>query len=276
MERFGAQVLEGVAVMAAIVEAGTFARAGETLQMSQPGVSRAVARLEGRLGVRLFDRTTRRVRLTDEGRRFYDPVMPLLGALESATAEARGQADAAIGRLCVNIDPFFSRLILGPRWAASSTRTRSSNSSCAPATTWATWWPTASTSRCASATRGPRRADPTEVEVGSASGGTRGEGDGVAEGSEPAGVVAGEAGGAHLVEVVAPELAIRLAVAQDVVGDDEDAVGHGDDGLLVAAGSRPPGWPGGRGPQTGMRRCARPAFGTVSDTPQARRVWAGC
>src|SRR5262245_61919039 len=71
--------------------------------------------------------------------------------------------------------------------------------------------------------------------VGFASRGTTGERDGVAEGSEPAGVVAGEAGGAHLVEVVAAQLGVRLAIAHDVVGDDEDAVRDGDDGSLVAA-----------------------------------------
>src|SRR5262245_6193953 len=59
-----------------------------------------------------------------------------------------------------------------------------------------------------------------------------GEGDGVAEGSEPFGVIAGEPLGVQAVEVVATQLAVRLAVPQDVVGDDQDAVGHGDNGLL--------------------------------------------
>src|SRR5262249_16748913 len=59
--------------------------------------------------------------------------------------------------------------------------------------------------------------------------------DRVAERGEPPGVVAGEALGIEGVEVVAAEVAVRLAVAQHVVGDDEDAVGDRDDGLLVAA-----------------------------------------
>ena len=59
------------------------------------------------------------------------------------------------------------------------------------------------------------------------------QGDRVAE--RPPGVVAGEALGIEVVEVVAAQLAVRLAVAQDVVRDDEDAVGDRDDGLLVAA-----------------------------------------
>src|SRR5262245_4536779 len=78
-------------------------------------------------------------------------------------------------------------------------------------------------------------ADPTEMGVGLASGSTWSECDSVAERSEPAGVVAGEAVGAHPVEVVAPELVIRVAVAEHVIRDNEDAVGDGDDGLLVAA-----------------------------------------
>jgi DNA-binding transcriptional LysR family regulator len=114
MAETGTQLLEGLAVMAAVVDARSFNRAGEALDMSQSGVSRAVARLEARLGIRLFERTTRSVRLTDEGRRFHEQVMPLIAALQEATADAQGGAAAIRGRLRVNVDPFFSRLILGP------------------------------------------------------------------------------------------------------------------------------------------------------------------
>ena len=114
MSGFSAQLLEGVDVLAAIVDARSFGGAGEALDMSQSGVSRSVARLEARLGIRLFERTTRSVRLTEEGRRFYEQVMPLVGALQEATTHARAGAAAIRGRLRVNVDPFFSRLILGP------------------------------------------------------------------------------------------------------------------------------------------------------------------
>jgi DNA-binding transcriptional LysR family regulator len=114
MPEISTQLLEGLAVMAAVVDARSFNRAGEALDMSQSGVSRAVARLEARLGIRLFERTTRSVRLTDEGRRFHEQVMPLIAALQDATADAQGGAAAIRGRLRVNVDPFFSRLILGP------------------------------------------------------------------------------------------------------------------------------------------------------------------
>jgi DNA-binding transcriptional LysR family regulator len=118
MTGFSARLLEGVDVMAAVVDARSFGGAGEALDMSQSGVSRSVARLEARLGIRLFERTTRSVRLTDEGRQFYEQVMPLVGALQEATTNARADAAAVRGRLRVNVDPFFSRLVLGPALGA--------------------------------------------------------------------------------------------------------------------------------------------------------------
>jgi DNA-binding transcriptional LysR family regulator len=86
MASFDERIANGISVLSAIVDSGTFAAAGEVLNMSQSGVSRAIARLEGRLGIRLLDRTTRSVRLTDEGRRFYEQVSPLLAGLEEAVA----------------------------------------------------------------------------------------------------------------------------------------------------------------------------------------------
>jgi DNA-binding transcriptional LysR family regulator len=67
---FDARLVSGIGVLAAVVETGGFARAAQALGLTQPAVSRAVARLEARIGVRLLDRTTRSVTLTDEGRRF--------------------------------------------------------------------------------------------------------------------------------------------------------------------------------------------------------------
>ncbi|SAK89767.1 LysR family transcriptional regulator [Caballeronia ptereochthonis] len=115
MAGFNERILNGISVFAAIVDAGTFAAAGDRLGMSQPGVSRAIARLEARLKIRLFDRTTRSVSLTDDGRRFFEQVMPHLVGLEEAAATASGGATAVRGRLRVNVDPIFSRLMLGPK-----------------------------------------------------------------------------------------------------------------------------------------------------------------
>jgi len=114
MASFDERMLNGISVLSAIVDSGTFAAAAEVLDMSQSGVSRSISRLEARLGVRLLERTTRTVTLTEEGRRFHEQVMPLLAGLEDAAASAAQGATAVRGRLRVNVDPFFSRLILGP------------------------------------------------------------------------------------------------------------------------------------------------------------------
>lgn len=108
-------LLAGMGVLSAIVDTGSFGAAAEVLGMSQSGVSRAVARLEAKLGVRLLDRTTRSVTLTDDGRRLLDQVMPLLAALEEATSTALSGATRVHGRLRVNVDPFFSQRVLAPQ-----------------------------------------------------------------------------------------------------------------------------------------------------------------
>jgi DNA-binding transcriptional LysR family regulator len=81
---FDARILTGVGVLAAVAETGNFARAAEALGLTPSGVSRAVARLEARVGVRLFDRTPRSVTLTGEGRRCHARVIPLLAGIEEA------------------------------------------------------------------------------------------------------------------------------------------------------------------------------------------------
>jgi DNA-binding transcriptional LysR family regulator len=106
----------GVSVFAAVVDAGTFAAAAETLGMSPPGVSKAIARLERRLEIRLFNRTTRSLSLTEAGRRFHEQVMPHLTGLEEAAIAASGSASAVQGRLRVNLDPVCYRAILGAQF----------------------------------------------------------------------------------------------------------------------------------------------------------------
>jgi DNA-binding transcriptional LysR family regulator len=111
---FDGRLASGMGVLSAVVDSGSFVKAAEALDMTQSGVSRAIARLEQRLGIRLFDRTTRSVKLTDEGRRLYEEIAPLLAGLEEAATLASGSASAVRGRLRVNVDPYFSRLILAP------------------------------------------------------------------------------------------------------------------------------------------------------------------
>jgi len=115
---FDGKLLSGVTVLIAVVEAGTIARAAEALGLSPSGVSRALSRLEQRVGARLLARTTRSLSLTDEGRRFYEQVGPHLAGIEEAAIEAAGSASKVRGRLRVNIDPFFSRIVLSRHLAA--------------------------------------------------------------------------------------------------------------------------------------------------------------
>jgi DNA-binding transcriptional LysR family regulator len=112
---FDGRILSGVSVLAAVVEGGSFVKAAGLIGITDSGVSRAIGRLETRLGIRLLDRTTRSITLTDEGRRFYDGVKPHLAAIEEAAAFASGAASAVRGRLKVDIDPFFLPLVLAGR-----------------------------------------------------------------------------------------------------------------------------------------------------------------
>ncbi len=112
---FDGRILSGVSVLAAVVEGGSFVKGAELIGITDSGVSRAIGRLETRLGVRLLDRTTRSVTLTDEGRRFYEEVKPHLNAIEDAAMVVSGAASAVRGRLKVDIDPFFLPLVLAGR-----------------------------------------------------------------------------------------------------------------------------------------------------------------
>jgi DNA-binding transcriptional LysR family regulator len=115
---FDGRILSGVSVLAAVVEGGSFVKAAELIGITDSGVSRAISRLETRVGVRLLDRTTRSVSLTDEGRRFYEEVKPHLQAIEDAAIIASGAVSAVRGRLKVDIDPFFLPMVLAGRLGA--------------------------------------------------------------------------------------------------------------------------------------------------------------
>ena len=111
----GRQSLDGLGVLRAVVEAGSFVRAGEALGLTQSAVSRAVARLEERVGVRLFRRTARAISPTDEGSGYYQAVAPHLAAIEDATIEAGGSRAKVRGRLRVNVDQGIAQFVLMPQ-----------------------------------------------------------------------------------------------------------------------------------------------------------------
>jgi DNA-binding transcriptional LysR family regulator len=85
------------AVLVKVVEAGSFRGAARALGMPKSSVSRRVAELEARLGVRLLQRTTRRVGLTDAGKVYFDRASAGITTLEEAEDAAREAAAAGLG-----------------------------------------------------------------------------------------------------------------------------------------------------------------------------------
>lgn len=115
---FDGRLLSGIGTLMAVAETGSFARAAEVQGLTPSGVSRAIARLEARLAIRLFDRNPRATTLTAAGRRLVADLAPLAAAMEEATRAAAGEAQAVQGRLRINCDPWFASLLLVPHLQA--------------------------------------------------------------------------------------------------------------------------------------------------------------
>jgi DNA-binding transcriptional LysR family regulator len=103
-------------VFVGVVDANSFVNAGEALGLSKQAVSRHVADLESRLGVRLMRRTTRKLSLTDEGRVFYARCSELLASVDDAEAEITSRANEGKGLLKINAPLSFGLLYLAPLW----------------------------------------------------------------------------------------------------------------------------------------------------------------
>lgn len=103
---------------AAVVDAGSFVGAAEALDMSKPAVSRHVTDLEARMGVRLLQRTTRRLSLTSEGEVFHVRCKELLAALDEAEAEVSSRSGEATGMLKLSVPVTFGERHLAPLWPA--------------------------------------------------------------------------------------------------------------------------------------------------------------
>lgn len=102
--------LQAMTTFVAVVDSGGFASAARKLNQSPPVVTRAVAELEDRLGLRLLTRTTRVVRVTDAGARFAEDCRRILADIDAAETAAAGTHAAPRGTLVITAPVLF-----GPR-----------------------------------------------------------------------------------------------------------------------------------------------------------------
>lgn len=106
--------LASMQTFVAVAEEESFARAARRLAVSPPGVTRAVAQLEEHLGVRLLERTTRQVRVTEAGARYLSDCKRLLAELDDAEAAVAGAHQKPSGLLGVTASVMFGRLFVAP------------------------------------------------------------------------------------------------------------------------------------------------------------------
>lgn len=104
-------------VFTEIASATSMAEAGRRLNLSPPTVTRILAGLEDRLGVRLLQRTTRSLQLTEAGVRFRDASERLLADLDTAEREAAGSGLVPQGRVAITASSSFGRLAVVPLFA---------------------------------------------------------------------------------------------------------------------------------------------------------------
>lgn len=108
--------LTQLSIFVAVAEAGSFRGAARQLGLSSSAISQSVARLEGALGTRLFERTTRNVQLTPEGRQLNSEVAPALGTIRAAM-DTSGPSGTVRGSLRITMPRIFARSFLANRLA---------------------------------------------------------------------------------------------------------------------------------------------------------------
>lgn len=104
--------LNRVSLFVRVVEAGSFTKAGAELGVTTSSVSRALGRLEEDLGVRLLQRTTRRLSLTAVGRAYFDQVRGALALLQEAGAMASEMGEEPRGVVRVTVPPSLASLLI--------------------------------------------------------------------------------------------------------------------------------------------------------------------
>jgi DNA-binding transcriptional LysR family regulator len=102
-------------IFARVIKAGSLSAAARELHSSPAMISKRVTRLEDRLGVRLLQRTTRRVTATDVGQRFHERVLAVLAAVDDAESFASVDSERPRGVLRLSLPTAFGRLHVVPR-----------------------------------------------------------------------------------------------------------------------------------------------------------------
>lgn len=103
-----------LAIFVKVVQEGSFIQASRSLGVPRSTVSRKVASLEDRLGVRLLQRTTRSVRPTDEGRAYFERCAPLVREAEEAARAVGDRQDRPNGRLRITAPNVVAHHFMGP------------------------------------------------------------------------------------------------------------------------------------------------------------------
>lgn len=103
------ELLQSMRVFVRLAESGSFTKAAEATQTGRPYITRSIQELEASLGVRLFQRTTRKVNLTAEGERFYERVKCILADISNTTSMFDSSGAMLQGRLRVDIPSAFSQ-----------------------------------------------------------------------------------------------------------------------------------------------------------------------
>ncbi|ATM92761.1 LysR family transcriptional regulator [Klebsiella aerogenes] len=106
--------LNAIPVFVAVVECGNFAQAAEKLNVTRSAVGKSISRLEQRLGVALFQRTTRRQALTEEGEVFYLQSRRALDNLRDAENEIQRGKTLVQGRLRISLPVLFGQRCVAP------------------------------------------------------------------------------------------------------------------------------------------------------------------
>ncbi|MDF2797324.1 MAG: LysR family transcriptional regulator [Devosia sp.] len=105
-------LLAAMGVFVRVAELGSLSAAGRDFQLSQPAVSQKVRALEQHLGVRLVNRTTRQLSLTDAGRIYYAQAKPVLAAVDEAAEMVSGASPELTGRLRIQAPTGFGQMYL--------------------------------------------------------------------------------------------------------------------------------------------------------------------